>query len=77
MQRGFLNSQPISKAVDKNDAPKPTTEEQLQECIGLLRGPGDERKYVDQIFTCHFIKLFIIHNNIPTISSIVDLLTPC
>lgn len=54
MQRGFLDSgQPNSKGPDAEatDPAKPThaTEQQLQECLELLRGPGDERKYVEHM----------------------------
>jgi len=52
MQRGFLGQTSTRVPVaEANDAAKPTnaTDHQLQECLELLRGPGDERKYVSQI----------------------------
>ena len=52
MQKGFLDSgQPNSKGPDAEAAdpatPTHATHQQLQECLELLRGPGDERKYVE------------------------------
>lgn len=52
MERPEIVGQPSSKGpvAETHDTSTPGTSKdaQLQECLELLRGPGDERKYVDQ-----------------------------
>lgn len=52
MQKGFLRESSSRVPVaEVNDISNPTnaTDNHLQECLELLRGPGDERKYVIQV----------------------------